>query len=289
MTKPQLLKIQENTASSLDIRYEKVSYFNNPWHYHPEIELTLVTKSTGMRFVGDSVERFEAGDLVLLGSNLPHYWRNDKIYYQENAPSLAEAIILRFRYDLWGNDFLVSPEIKPIKTLLEYARQGILFSGNASDKILPILNRILVSKGVGRIIGWLEVFEILTQEENTRLLSQKSFGTQKHKDDSNRINKVLAYIQDHLAEQVNLSDVAGIADMNKASFCRYFKEQTNKTFIELLNDIRIANACRLLLENSQDIAEIGYQCGFENISHFNYMFKKITGQNPTTYRKEREV
>ena len=287
MTKPQLLKIQENTSASLDIRHEKVTYFNNPWHYHPEIELTLVMKSTGMRFVGDSVERFEAGDLVLLGANLPHYWRNDEAFYQVNKYSqMAEAIILRFRVDVLGKQLMNLPEMQPIKQLLQRASQGLWFGEKTSTQIKPLMLKLYESKGIEQLIFFLEMFKNLSQTNDFRVLSTKVFGGSKQQNDSDRINEVLNYIHAHLHNTIKLETVASLANMNTAAFCRYVKAQTNKTFVELLNDIRIANACRILIDSKKDIAEICYECGFVNVSHFNYTFKKITGQNPTEYRRE---
>jgi AraC-like DNA-binding protein len=286
MAKPKLLKIQETPTSSLNIRYEKIAYFNNPWHYHPEIELTLIVKSTGLRFVGDSVERFEASDLVLLGSFLPHYWRNDEAFYQTDSSQTAEAIILRFKIDVLGKELLNLPEMKPIEELLRRASQGICFSKKMSALIQPLLIKLHESKGIDQLILFLEIFKNLSQTDDFRLLSTKIFSGSNQQNDSSRINQVLNYVQLHLHENIKLETVAYLTNMNTSAFCRYIKAQTNKTFVELLNDIRIASACRMLIDSKKDIAEICYECGFANVTHFNYTFKKVTGQNPTEYRRK---
>ena len=285
MNRPKLLKVLENNAASFDIRYEKVPYFDNPWHYHPEIELTLITKSKGTRFVGDNIERFNEGDLVLLGSNLPHYWRNDSIYYEPKSTEKAEAMILRFRLDFLGKPWLQIPEMREVKQLFEDAAHGISFSQITSDRVTPILQKIHLARGIDQVIDFLELFKILAQAKDGRSLSTKIFGESKPINDSDRMNQVLGYIHKHLQENITLDTVANLANMNATAFCRYIKSKTNKTFIELLNDIRIAYACRLLLDSPRNISEICYDCGFNNLTHFNYIFKKITGTNPTNYRK----
>ncbi|MBC8151763.1 MAG: AraC family transcriptional regulator [Bacteroidetes bacterium] len=287
-TKPLLLKVTEQTATSLDIRLEHRPYFDNPWHYHPELELTLVTQSTGIRFVGDSIEPFGPGDLVLLGANLPHYWRNDDLYYQENSHRSAEAIILRFRAAVWGNDFLAVPETQALTALFGRATQGILFGQPVADTIRPLLNQLHQTEGMTRMLCWLRVFTELTQTPDYRLLSQKAFGGNNPADDADRINRVLGYVQQHLSEPIRLDDVAAVANMNPAAFCRYFKQQTNKTFIETLNDLRIHYACRLLIDSADDVSRVCFGSGFRNVAHFNQVFKAKTGTSPVAFRKIRQ-
>lgn len=285
--KPKLLKVQENVAFSFDIRCEKAPYFDNPWHYHPEIELNLITQSTGIRFVGDSFERFEAGDLVLLGSNLPHYWRNDSAYYCEDSTVIAEAIILRFRADTLGKQLMNLPEMFSISKLFDNALQGFHYTKNIAQQILPLLLKLKEGKGVDQLIIFLEIFKILSQTNDFRALSTKTFGGSKQLNDSERINIILKYIHVHLHENIKIKDIALHINMNPTSFCRYVKSQTNKTFVELLNDIRITNASRMLIDSNKNIAEIAYENGFNNSTHFNYTFKKLKGINPTQYRKSK--
>jgi AraC-like DNA-binding protein len=281
--RPLLLKVKENETSSFDIRYEKVPYFNNPWHYHPEYELALVLKSSGLRFIGDSIEPFGAGDLVLLGANLPHYWRNEETYYQATSEG-AEAIILRFREDAWGDAFFESPDMQPIQKLLQRAARGILFPARLSERLAPVLHQILQCTGPERLMGWLQVFMVLAHEKETRVLSGKTFGGLRPAADAGRMQTVLTYIQQHLTEELRLEDIAEVAHMNKAAFCRYFKKQTNKTFTELVNELRIQTACRMLLETNDDISQISFRSGFQDVSYFNQVFKARQGVSPSGFR-----
>jgi len=262
-----------------------VPYFDNPCHYHPEIELTLITKSKGTRFVGDHVERFEEGDLVLLGSNLPLYWRNYAVYYKPNSVEMAEAMILRFSLDFLGKPLLFIPEMQEVKQLIQEASYGISFGPITSDRVKPFLHKMHLAKGIDPLINFLEIFKILSKAKDGRVLSKKIFGESNPINDSDRMNHVLTYIHLHLQENITLETVSNLANMNATAFCRYIKAKTNKTFIELLNDIRIAYACRLLLDGPRNISEICYNCGFNNLTHFNYIFKKNTGTNPSNYRK----
>lgn len=283
--KPLLLKVAERPADSIDIRYERQPHFDNPWHYHPELELTLITKSRGIRFVGDAIEPFEEGDLVLLGASLPHYWRNDARYYAPDSTESAEAIILRFRATAWGNEFLTAPEMQPLNELFHRANRGLHFGLAVAEEIRPLLRRLLAAEGLERMVRWLQVFAVLVLTNDYRILSQKAFGGTNPTEDSSRIGKVLAYIQQHLQEAIRLDQVATVAHMNPAAFCRYFKQQTNKTFVEVLNEFRINYACRLLLDSDKDVGQVCFDCGFRNVSHFNQVFKAHKGISPLSFRK----
>ncbi|GAB4000272.1 AraC family transcriptional regulator [Spirosoma daeguense] len=285
--KPLLLKVTENAQFSFHIRHERAPFFDNPWHYHPEVELTLVLQSTGLRFVGDSIERFDAGDLVLLGPNLPHYWHNDARYYNSVSMESAEAIILRFRSDLWGRDFLKAPELAALNSLFNQATFGIHFSPDVAYEVQRMLTSLLVATGLERMSLWLRIFGLLASTPNRRRLSQKAFNGTKPAEDSERINHVLAYIQEHMKQDIRLADIAATANMNPAAFCRYFRQQTNKTFVELLTELRINYACRLLIETQRDVAEICFESGFRNVPHFNYLFKIHKGTSPTLFRQLR--
>ena len=282
--KPLLLKVGESDLSSFDIRHERSPYFDNPWHYHPEFELALVLKSSGLRFIGDNIEPFTANDLVLLGANLPHYWRNEECHYQSQKKA-AEAIILRFRLEAWGRGLLEAPEMRPIYELMKQAARGIHFSLETAEAVTPLLHDILSHQGPERLIGWLRVFTLLARAEGTRLLSGKSFGGQNPAQDSGRMQQVLGYLQENLGEEIRLDDIAELANMNKAAFCRYFKQQTNKTFTEVVNELRIQSACQRLLESSDDINLIAFRCGFRDISYFNQVFKARKGVSPSGFRE----
>jgi AraC-like DNA-binding protein len=285
--KPLLLKVGESAADSLDVRHEQRPYFDNPWHYHPELELTLVTRSTGLRFVGDCIEPFGPGDLVLLGPNLPHYWRNDAAYFGPTPPDRAEALILRFRSDAWGRDLLHRPELRPLRELFRRAERGLHFPASVAATVEPRLRDLLRSEGVGRLVVWLNLFADLAAVPGGRMLSDKAFGGGNPAQDSARISRVLDYVQQHLTEPIRLEEVAAVANLNPAAFCRYFKQQTNQTFVELLNDLRINYACRLLIDSDRDVGQVCFESGFRNVPHFNQVFKARKGVSPSAFRRER--
>jgi AraC-like DNA-binding protein len=285
--KARLLNIQNDQKTSFDLRYEEAAFFDNPWHYHPELELTLVLESEGIRFVGDSVEPFAAYDLVLLGSNLPHFWRNNAAYYQGDSNKKARAIILRFKKDLWGTSFWHAPEMQSIADLWKRAERGLHFPALVGQHLEPLLLELLEAEGSKRMWLWVQIFELLSQSEGHRQLSQVAFANQNPDRDSERIQTVLNFLQNHLSDPLTLEQVAATVNMNASAFSRYFKQQTNKNFIETLNELRINYACRLLLDSSLDIGQLAFEAGFRNVPHFNLVFKKVMQKTPGEYRMVR--
>ncbi|WP_128548239.1 helix-turn-helix domain-containing protein [Larkinella soli] len=284
---PLLLRVQESPSSSFHIRREQVPYFDNPWHYHPELELTLITESTGIRFVGDSIEPFGPGDLVLLGPNLPHFWRNDDAYYHPESERRAEALILRFRMTVWGSGFLDNPEMQPLRQLFQAADHGLHFPKEVADRIRPRMEDLPAESGIGRAVAWLRLFQALIETGSYRTLSRRTFFGQQPARDSDRMNRILAYIHKHLTDPISLDAVAAEASMNPAAFCRYFRRQTNKTFVDVLSELRINFACRLLTDTQKDVGQVCFESGFRNISHFNQVFRTCMGLTPTEFRRRR--
>ena len=287
--RPRHEKLTLEPKYSFVLQKDVYPYYPTPWHYHPELELVLVVKSTGKRTVGDHEEDFSDGDLVLIGPNLPHAYQNDPIYYQ-GIPSLtAEAIVIHFREDFLGKDFFNLPEMIPVARLFEKAKFGIKILGNTRIKIPEIMKDMLELSGHGRIIHLLYILEILSLSEEFQLLANPGFVQQYAVSTNDRITKVHKYIMTNFRRDISLADVSEVGNMSVTSFCRYFKACTRKSFSQFLNEIRVGYACKLLLEDGHTISHICYESGFNNMSNFNRQFKKITGKSPLQYRSQSRV
>lgn len=254
------------------------------WHHHPEIELVLLLKSTGTRFVGDSLETFEPGQLVLLGENLPHMWLNDPEYYDEESELKAEAIAVHFKLDFLGPDFFDSPELLKIADLLNRSRQGILFK-NIDNYTKGLMKQLVFCQGVERLTMLFTILNMLSEAKDVEYLSSEGFINSFSQKDTNNLKKVYEYIFKNFNEPIQLKEVAEIARMNPAAFSRFFKKIHKKTFIRYLNEIRVGYACKLLIENKHKVLAICFDCGFTNISNFNRQFKLIQGMTPTQFQR----
>jgi AraC-like DNA-binding protein len=281
--KAKLLERRNPFDKSFTSAIHSYPHFLNIWHYHPELELVLMIKSTGTRFVGDSILPFAEGDLVLIGEDVPHMWQNDKIYFEKDSALTAESITLHFRKDFAGEALLHIPEMIQLKALFERASQGIVFRGDvlksAKEKMLTIHN----AKGFSRWIALMQFLHQLSEESDFGYLSSKGFQHPKEKNGDTRIDKVYSFTFNNFHRNITLEEVAYIANLNPTAFCRFFKKNTKKNYSKFLNEIRIGYACKLLLEEKMNISEIGYESGFNNLSNFNRQFKSSMALSPTEY------
>jgi AraC-like DNA-binding protein len=269
--------------SSFAAKKNQYPYFLKMWHYHPELELVLLIKSTGTRFIGDSIEKFEEGELILIGENLPHMWLNDDEYHQQPPTLTAEAIAIHFRKDFLGSNFFDIPEMKKISKLLIRANQGIHFL-NIPSQIIADIKEIVELSDFERIIKLIRILNKLSSHTDFRLLSSKGFmNTFGESTTGNRLDSVYEYVFKNFNKPIQLKDVANIANMNASAFSRFFKRMNRKTFSKYLNEIRIGFACKMLIEEKYNISTICYQSGYNNISNFNRQFKKIKKVSPSEY------
>jgi len=283
--KPILIREKKTFNASIDFDCKEYKYFYHPLHYHPEIELTLILKSYGQRQIGDSIENFDAGDLVLVGENLPHVWRNDEVFSQLDSELKVQAIGMKFLPDFAGVDFFNRPEMTAIKTLLfEHAPHGVKLKGRLRTKVHKMMLKLPHLSDVEKFIALLSILNVIAISSEKELLASITYRNIK-KENTDRINKVLDFLMLNYQKEITLDDVAEKINMNKNAFCRFFKQGMKKSLFTVLNEIRIAKSCQHLIQTDMDVAQICYSNGFNNISNFSKAFKKITGISPLNYRK----
>ncbi len=287
--KPRLLKVPKIPAHSFSVREDRDPYINNRWHYHPEVELIYFHAGSGTQFVGDHIKRFDAGDIILVGSNLPHYWRYDDVYFNEDQPPKVHSTVIHFSENFWGEPFLQLPETKPIRHLLDKARRGLQVNAREHRHIPPLVEKIRGTEGVGRIIALIECLSGLAATTNASLLSSIGFRHDFSEVENERINAIYDYTFRHFSQKIYLEKVAAVAGLVPNSFCRYFKSRTGKTYTQFLTEIRVGHACKLLIDNRISIKQLCFESGFSNFTCFHKNFKQITGKSPQHYLKEHLV
>ncbi len=283
--KPFYQKLVPESEQSFIFYEEELPHFIVPWHYHPEIEILMVVKSTGTSYVGDSIDAFNAGDVCLIGEDLPHWWKSDNEYLQESSDLNMKAHVIQFRKEIFESQFMPLPEMAPVRQLVERSQRGIRFLGSSRVKIGRMIRKIYREEGLKRIAGLLLLLEMMATEKEFEYLASVSFSRSVHAADFQRFNVIHEYIIHHFTEPIRLEDIAAKAHMVPTAFCRYFKKRTGKSFSTFLNEFRVGHANRLLAENKVKISSIAQECGFNNLSNFNEQFKKITGYTPKEYRK----
>jgi len=285
--KSQLLKVFTRPAQSFSVRQDLVPNINNRWHYHPEIELIHFRKGTGTQFIGDSIKRFQTGDVILVGSQLPHFWRFDDAYFAQDVTNQTDVRVAHFNENFWGDHFLNLPENIMIKAVLEKAKRGIKINGRSKKTVSLLLEKMLHSEGSERILILLQVLiEIANNFKHITPLSSIGFRQDLEDEDNDRINDVYDYTLSNFKRKIPLEEISAIAGVSPNSFCRYFKSRTGKTYSQFLIEIKVGNACKLLIENKLMIKQLCYESGFNNFTSFHKYFKIITGKSPLEYQKD---
>lgn len=284
--KPLIKKIDVRFDYSFSVREDIIPYFDSRWFYHPELELTLIRKGSGVQFVGDGIHRFRSGDIFLLGSNLPHLWRSDEEYFDSRNNLQVEVVTVHFLEEFWGEEFLNLPEVKPIKKLFEIAKKGIRLKSPLKELVSEKMEDMLQLKGASRIANLLNISYMMSVSSDYKLLSSTGFTQQIVEENAERINLIYHYTFNNFQDEITIEKVSGASNLSPNYFCRYFKSVTKKTYWQFLREIRIGYACKLLVEGVMNVSEISFSCGFNNQSNFNRQFKLITGKTPLEYRED---
>ena len=281
--KAQFEKVVSPAQQSFSYLHFKVPRFASPYHFHPELELTYIVHSRGRRFVGDHIAPFQEGDLVLLGSNLPHYWCN---HAAQKSKRDAESIVLLFHENFLGEGFFQKPEMRSIAELLKASARGIQFSGKMRDLVADRLQEMRSMNPFERTIEFLSVLQKLSRAKDYKLLSSARFVPSLNQNQANRVSRVIQFVSENFQQEINQTDAARKACMSSAAFSRFFKKKTNRTFSKFVNEVRIGEACRMLIEKDDDVTRIAYACGFNNLSNFNRRFKLLKRCTPIEFRRQ---
>jgi len=268
------IKSNQGASSFYAFRYQ-VPYFQFKWHYHPEFELTYIVKGNGYRIVGNSYEPFADGDLVLLGSNLPHTWSG-----KADGDINSDAVVIQFSSEFISS-FLEFNESILIKKMLENSLRGINF--DPDEQLVSKIIELTETNGVNRILKLISILDILSKEQ-IKLIAPNTFHNVVSKKSEVRINKVCLFIQNNFHNKIYLKEVADLIYLTESNFCKFFKKATGKTFSDYLNEIRINDACRLLVQSEKTVSQISYECGFETLSYFNRVFLKKKSVTPSKYK-----
>jgi AraC-like DNA-binding protein len=271
---------------ALLVRHLREPHFDPHWHYHPEYQLFVVLQGTGTRFVGDQVQRFGPGDLVLTGPNLPHVWRSDDVYFEKGSERMTEGIVIYFREVILNDRLLETQEAVKLRQLLARAERGLSYYGETQRWVAAQLRRLLDTEGFERVLVLLHILHHLSLSDEHQVVSRQGYAHHLRAPDQERMGQVIAYIMSHFTEPIRLRDIAAVGNMSETAFCRYFKEHTNLTLFQFISELRVGYACKLLVGEETTIARAAYESGFGTLSNFNRQFKSVSGLTPREYRRK---
>lgn len=270
-------KLPLSGNTSFVARTYKTPHFEVPWHQHIECELILFKEGKGTAFVGNYIGEFQPGDVYFLGADLPHT-------FQPLKGIVTSAVVVQFREDFWGKDFLALPENKIIRKLFEKAGRGLKLYDDCRQQLNVLVNELEKSEGLQRIINLCKCLQAIASSNEYDLISTQEIKqlNAKHKE---RIDAVFQYTIENFREPIQLPKVAQTAGLSVPAFCNYFKKSTKKTYIDFLNEIRIGHACKLLNDTQKTVMDICYESGFNTLANFNKQFLKQKRTTPSNYRK----
>jgi AraC-like DNA-binding protein len=269
-------------AGSFVAREFRVPCFPFLWHYHPELELTLIVKGRGLRFVGDSVQAYRDGDLCLLGANLPHSW--------SSTPRRGErvhSVVVQFLPDFLGTDWLGSTEMRPIAALFERARRGLRITGKTAQETAERIRalRPMPATSPRRAVELLAILATLAESRHCEPLAVDQARPALTPAVHRRLSSALDAIHQEQGDAPRQADAASAAGMSPAAFSRFFRRQLGRPYERYVNDVRTARACRALMETDAPVTQIAYDAGFNNLSNFNRRFLAAKNMTPTQYRR----
>lgn len=276
--------VEFDSSQILARRLEQES-FDGPYHYHTQFELTYIEKGSGERFVGKTMSTFTGGDLVLLGSNLPHKWKSITAH---DSPGLLSAMYVQFGGNLFSKTPHFNLAFPKVTALLERSQHGIQFFGGALEMILAKIRALIQeSDDLRRLILLYEIIDYLADSKDYTIVDKDFDISTFHPKDRNKMNLVFSYLIENYRGDVSLEKAAAVINLTQNSFCKYFKKVTGKSFFSYVIEYRLHHAVELLVKTGKPVADICYESGFDNIPYFNRTFKNAFGVSPLRYRNQR--
>ncbi|MBE0652721.1 MAG: helix-turn-helix domain-containing protein [Bacteroidales bacterium] len=278
-----------NKPEDQSFYFEEVSkpYFTDLWHFHPEIEILCIKEGYGTKYVGDSINTYFPGDVVIIGSNTPHVWASNPDFLNPENKLTSSAICIQFGKDFLGKSFSGIPEFRKIGGFLNETYRGIQFVKESRSILEERINGLSSRLGMDKLIGLMKILDIMAGSNDIKYLSSPSYIPIKiNSEDRDRMEIIFRYVIENYSKKIALEDIASKVNLTPHSFCRYFKSRTTKVFSSFVNEVRIGNACKMIIQNKDSISEICYASGFNYLSNFNRQFKKIRKMTPSEFQKK---
>jgi AraC-like DNA-binding protein len=277
MKKLQLEKVTPDTGSSFKILNPHLST-TFLWHLHPEYEIVYAEAAAGPRHVGQHISRYEGSDLVFIGPNIPHL----NFDYGVHGP--CDQVVIQMKENFLGENFLSNPEIAAISQLFKRACYGLSFYGDTKTLVSAALKNLQRLNSFDQLLSLLQILQLLANSNEVIVLNNAPAANKAFEKQQKRMDAIYKYVEDNYNVQPDVNQLAGHVGLSTAAFCRFFKKQTKQTFTDFVNQYRIGEAKNLLLQN-KSITEACYAAGFEQLSYFNKIFRKLTGENPSAFKK----
>lgn len=284
MPKVLPFEVPKNANESFRVQVDDVPFFYDTLHKHPEIQITYIYRGSGMVYCGDYLKRFKEDELYVLGSDQPHLFKCSKSFYEKGSPN-AYSVSLFFNRNSLGDGFFQIPEASALSSFIERSQRGMVLKGEHAQEFYSMFREIRSLEGTEKLLAFLKILNRCSESKAFLPLAKQVDQHSVSDKEGKRMNDVIQFTLVEYYRSIELEEVAEVAKMTKQAFCRFFKKRTRKTYFTFLNETRVANACIQLEDLDYSIVQVAYQSGYNNLSNFNRMFKRITGRSPSEYRK----
>ncbi|PVY42289.1 AraC family transcriptional regulator [Pontibacter virosus] len=278
-------KIPKSSKEFVRFQEDRLPYFYDKLHQHPQIQLSCILRGEGKLLVGDYLGRFKPGNIFLLGRDVPHVFRSDKVYYDADTQLECHALTVFFEIEALGQSFWEADELQEARAFLGKLKGCYQVQGINQAVFVRQIEQLRGKTGLNKMLAGLQLLHVLLQEARLERLNLDDQVQDLSEREGRRMDQVLHFLMEHSYRAIPLEEAAAVANLSREAFCRFFKERTRKTFTAFLNEIRIGNACQLLLQEDATVASVAYGAGFSNLSHFNRVFKNQIGCSPKVYRQ----
>ena len=275
--------ISDQKQQSFFVERSDLPVLEDNWHYHEEYELIYILKGTGVRIVGDNLSYFKEQELVLVGKKLPHLWKND---INEANELDADVIIVKFDDKFNGYNLFYFPEFKEIKRLLSLSKKGVVFKSDTIKSVHKSLIELPDLEGADKVIRLLHILNLLSKKVGYTTIIDTEFTPPATENEENRLSKIINYMSNNFTKPISLDEIADEAAMTTNSLCRFFKNKTNKTVLQFVNEFRVGKASQMLINGNHTISQICYDSGFNSLTSFNRVFKSYKKTTPREFKKK---
>lgn len=272
---------------SVIVQEDRLPHFYDHLHRHHEAQITWIIQGDGTLLAGDYMQRFQAGDIYIIGANQPHLFKSDPEYFDKRKKKKVHSLTLFFNPAGHFGKLLSLPEMKQVNKFVQNTYHGLQVPKSFTAAVAHAMLQVKETRNAGRLAAFLHLVELLSSIRKLKLLATAPAAYSITESEGLRMNDIYQYTMEHFTETISLSSVAAIAHLTPQAFCRYFKKHTRKTYVSFLNEIRITEACKKMVDGNFDsIASVAYHAGFNNVVTFNRVFKKTTGRSPSEYLRE---
>ncbi|WP_164108415.1 MULTISPECIES: AraC family transcriptional regulator [Sphingobacterium] len=286
--KPTFAKILNDiNRQAFSIKHYSNTNFATEFHYHPECQINLVLESTGKRIIGDNIDSYEKDEITFLGSNLPHVWYT-------HADDFPDSIVARSITLFFDPEKLLAVmrnfiDTRRLHSFLQISKQGILFEPLLAQRMKPLILDISNAEGLKQVVLFLDLMDLIINTNAYKVLNDTRYDIESLTNNYDKIDNIIRFMFQNYHRDISLDEVSVIGNMTKPAFCRYFKNRTQKSFTQFLNEIRISYSCKMINESNELIGNIAYACGFSSLSNFNKTFKSIKKTTPTDYKNKLSI